>query len=170
MVERAGDAAGESASRSGRVGQRPGVSVTADRLPGVGAAAVGPCAVQYEVTNSGAEPFTYTITFSLTDEQGRVMSNVDETVASVGAGKTVRRSLEPGTYTGDGDVDAGRVEILDVERVPSDEAPAPAGSCPASGLRLTADRGDAAMGLRVVGLHLENCGSRAYSLKGHPVL
>ncbi|MFD6192574.1 DUF4232 domain-containing protein [Streptomyces sp. NPDC060275] len=145
------------------------MSVTADSLPGAGAAA-GPCAVQYDVTNPGAEPFTYTITFSLMDEQGRAMSNVEETVASVGAGKTVRRTLEPGTYAGGGPVDAARVRILGVERVPSDEAPASAGSCPESGLRLTADRGDAAMGLRVVGLHLENCGGRTYSLEGYPAL
>ncbi len=166
-VER--DGAGVNASPSGRASQRPGVSVTADSLPGAGGAA-GPCVVQYDVTNPGAEPFTYTITFSLMDEQGRAMSNVEETVASVGAGKTVRRTLEHGGYPGGGVLDAGRVRILDVERVPSDEAPAPASSCPASGLRLTADQGDAAMGLRVVGLHLENCGSRTYSLEGYPVL
>ncbi|WP_256976513.1 DUF4232 domain-containing protein [Streptomyces sp. CS113] len=167
VVERAG--ARESASPSGRASERPGVSVTADSLPGFGASA-GPCVVQYDVTNPESEPFTYTITFSLMDEQGRAMSNVEERVASVGAGKTVRRTLEPGTYAGGGAVDAGRVRILDVERVPSDEAPVPAGTCPASGLRLTADQGDAAMGLRVVGLHLENCGSRTYSLEGYPVL
>ncbi|MFG2317395.1 DUF4232 domain-containing protein [Streptomyces tendae] len=167
VVERAG--AREGASPSGRASERPGVSVTADSLPGFGASA-GPCVVQYDVTNPESEPFTYTITFSLMDEQGRAMSNVEERVASVGAGKTVRRTLEPGTYAGGGAVDAGRVRILDVERVPSDEAPVPAGTCPASGLRLTADQGDAAMGLRVVGLHLENCGSRTYSLEGYPVL
>ncbi|WP_443033768.1 DUF4232 domain-containing protein [Streptomyces sp. AD681] len=167
MVERAG--ARGSASPSGRVSQPPGVSVTADSLPGVGTSA-GPCVVQYDVTNPGSEPFTYTITFSLMDEQGRAMSTVEETVASVGAGKTVRRTLDHGGYPADGALDAGRVRILDVERVPSDEAPVPAGTCPASGLRLTADQGDAAMGLRVVGLHLENCGDRTYSLEGYPVL
>ncbi|MER5853884.1 DUF4232 domain-containing protein, partial [Streptomyces sp. NPDC002012] len=36
--------------------------------------------------------------------------------------------------------------------------------------RLTTDDGDAAMGLRVVGLHLENCGKRDYSLDGYPLL
>ncbi len=167
VVERAGG--GLSASPSRRASERPGVSVTADSLPGAGAAA-GPCAVQYDVTNPEAEPFTYTITFSVLDEQGRAMSNVEETVASVGAGKTVRRTLEHGGYPADGMLGAGRVRILDVERVPSDEAPAPAGTCPESGLRLTADQGDAAMGLRVVGLHLENCGRRTYSLEGYPEL
>ncbi|NHI08586.1 lipoprotein [Streptomyces sp. KO7888] len=143
---------------------------TADGLPGGGVSATDPCVVAYEVTNQEAEPLTYTIRFSLLDDRGRAMSNTEETVASVGAGKTVRRTLEPGGYPADGMLDAGRVRILGVDRVPSDEAPAPAGSCPASGLRLTADQGDAAMGLRVVGLHLENCGSRAYALEGYPVV
>ncbi|MDI6515019.1 DUF4232 domain-containing protein [Streptomyces coelicoflavus] len=158
-------------------GERDGVRIvglvergTADGLPGGGVSATGPCVVAYEVTNQEAEPLTYTIRFSLLDDRGRAMSNIEETVASVGAGKTVRRTLEPGGYPADGMLDAGRVRILGVDRVPSDEAPTPAGSCPASGLRLTADQGDAAMGLRVVGLHLENCGSRAYALEGYPVV
>jgi hypothetical protein len=33
-----------------------------------------------------------------------------------------------------------------------------------------ADKGDAAMGLRVVGLHLENCGTHTYDLDGYPQL
>lgn len=143
---------------------------TAEGLPGGGASASDPCVVAYEVTNQEAESLTYTVRFALLDDRGRAMSDIEETVASVGAGKTVRRTLEPGGYPADGMLDAGRVRILGVDRVPSDEAPAPAGSCPASGLRLTADQGDAAMGLRVVGLHLENCGSRAYALEGYPVV
>ncbi|WP_235787156.1 DUF4232 domain-containing protein [Streptomyces mutabilis] len=127
--------------------------------------------VAYSVTNQEAEPFTYTITFSLVDDQGRVLSADEETVASVGAGRTVRRTLEAVGYGGGGQpLDPEHVRITDVKSVPSDQAPASAGSCPSSGLRLTADDGDAAMGLRVVGLHLENCGSRPYSLEGYPVL
>ncbi|MEU0741406.1 DUF4232 domain-containing protein [Streptomyces sp. NPDC006134] len=122
----------------------------------------------YTVTNREAEPFTYTITFSIRSEQGAAMANTTETVGSVGAGRTVRRTL--GAVTAPGVHGAGRVRIVDVKRVPSDEAPAPEGPCPASGLRLTADEGDAAMGLRVVGLRLQNCGSRPYSLSGYPVL
>ncbi|MET9989849.1 DUF4232 domain-containing protein [Streptomyces mutabilis] len=125
----------------------------------------------YSVTNQDAGPFTYTITFSLVDDQGRAMSTHEETVASVGAGRTVRRTLEAVGYGGGGEpLGPEHVRIIDVKRVPSDEAPASAGSCPPSGLRLTVDDGDAAMGLRVVGLHLENCGSRPYSLEGYPVL
>ncbi|MFA3877150.1 DUF4232 domain-containing protein [Streptomyces sp. MMCC 100] len=150
--------------------ERDGVRVVGVVEKGGSSVGGSSCAVAYDVTNQDAEPFTYTVTFSLMDDQGRAMSNVEETVASVGAGKTVRRTLEHVGYSTGGRPEAGRVRILDVERVPSDEAPAPAGSCPRSGLRLTADEGDAAMGLRVVGLHLENCGSRAYSLEGYPVL
>ncbi|GAA4014151.1 DUF4232 domain-containing protein [Streptomyces marokkonensis] len=179
-VERTGGAgtgAGASASPGVGAGERPGVSVTADSLPGlpgagesVGEGGGASCAVAYSVTNRGTEPFTYTITFSLVDDQGRAMSSTEVTVAAVGAGRTVRRTLEHVGYQGGQRLDAEHVRILDVKRVPADEAPAPAGSCPRSGLRLTADKGDAAMGLRVVGLHLENCGSRPYSLEGYPVL
>ncbi|WP_244902957.1 DUF4232 domain-containing protein [Streptomyces ambofaciens] len=151
--------------------------MTADSLPGLpgasassGAEGGSACVVAYAVTNRGAEPFTYTITFSLTDDQGRAMSDVTETVASVAAGRTVRRTLDEVGHLSDQRLDAAHVRILDVKRVPADEAPAAAGSCPPSGLRLTADEGDAAMGLRVVGLHLENCGARPYSVEGYPVL
>lgn len=44
------------------------------------------------------------------------------------------------------------------------------GTCPASGIRVSADKGDAAMGLRVVGLHLDNCGKRDYAVDGYPLL
>ncbi|MEU3662731.1 DUF4232 domain-containing protein [Streptomyces sp. NPDC032940] len=128
--------------------------------------------VAYDVTNQGDEPFTYTVTFTLTDDQGRAMSSREETVASVGAGRTVRRTLDGAGsgLAGAGPLDPAHVRITDVKRVPAEEAPVPAGSCPASGLRLFADDGDAAMGLRVVGLHLENCGNRPHSLEGYPAL
>ncbi|MEU3727031.1 DUF4232 domain-containing protein [Streptomyces sp. NPDC031705] len=50
-------------------------------------------------------------------------------------------------------------------------APTPtAGPCPEGGVRLLEDAGDAAMGLRVAGLRLVNCGAEAYVLQGHPEL
>lgn len=51
--------------------------------------------------------------------------------------------------------------------VPADGA---GGDCPSSGVRITNDRGDAAMGLRVVGIHLANCGTTDYRLNGYPAL
>ncbi len=62
------------------------------------------------------------------------------------------------------------MKIVKVRSVPSAEAPQPGGPCPASGLRLSADEGDAAMGLRVVGLHLRNCGTTTVTLDGYPTL
>ncbi|MFD7967898.1 DUF4232 domain-containing protein [Streptomyces clavifer] len=63
-----------------------------------------------------------------------------------------------------------QAEVLQVTKVPASEAPAEAGTCPESGIRVSADEGDAAMGLRVVGLHLDNCGTREYTVEGYPLL
>jgi len=41
-------------------------------------------------------------------------------------------------------------------------------ACPASGVLITPGSGDAAMGLRVVGIDLVNCGTRPYRLDGYP--
>ncbi|AEV87289.1 Putative membrane protein mmpL3 [Actinoplanes sp. SE50] len=46
----------------------------------------------------------------------------------------------------------------------------PGSRCPAEGVRLELDEGDAAMGLRVRGITLVNCGSRTYRLNGYPVV
>ncbi|WP_431952679.1 DUF4232 domain-containing protein [Actinacidiphila sp. bgisy167] len=62
------------------------------------------------------------------------------------------------------------MRVVKVRSVPTDEAPAAAGVCPLSGLRLTADDGDAAMGLRVVGLRLENCSSHLRRVEGYPLV
>ncbi|MBM0278757.1 DUF4232 domain-containing protein [Micromonospora tarensis] len=45
----------------------------------------------------------------------------------------------------------------------------PLAECPASGVRVRATGGDAAMGLRALGLELVNCGDRPYQLNGYPV-
>jgi hypothetical protein len=63
-----------------------------------------------------------------------------------------------------------QAKVLEVTKVPASEAPAAPGTCPASGIRVSADKGDAAMGLRVVGLHLDNCGTRDYTVDGYPLL
>lgn len=139
-------------------------SVTADSLPtdsGISAA--------YEVTNESTEALTYTVLFNFTTSAGEVMGNKRVTVRSVGAGKTVRGTVALGVLPR-GASPVTQVKVSEVTKVPADEAPAAAGDCPSSGIRVTADEGDAAMGLRVVGLHLENCGKREYTVNGYPLL
>ncbi|MEU8328255.1 DUF4232 domain-containing protein [Micromonospora sp. NPDC048839] len=59
---------------------------------------------------------------------------------------------------------------------PPPTAPSPSAStdplagCPATGVRIRSTGGDAAMGLRALGLELVNCGDRPYQLNGYPVL
>lgn len=118
--------------------------------------------VAFEVAHEGTEAFTYTVSLTFASEAGAAMSGVEETVESVEPGRPVRRTV---TMT-----DGERVSLSKVRSVPADEAPSTAGPCPASGVRLYADQGDAAMGLRVVGLHLENCGTEPYALDGYPEL
>jgi hypothetical protein len=43
-------------------------------------------------------------------------------------------------------------------------------TCPPEGVRLEVDQGDAAVGLRVLGITLVNCGSRTYRLNGYPAV
>ncbi|WP_167626076.1 DUF4232 domain-containing protein [Micromonospora lupini] len=46
----------------------------------------------------------------------------------------------------------------------------PLADCPASGVRIRSTGGDAAMGLRALGVELINCGARPYRLNGYPAL
>ncbi|MEW1585163.1 DUF4232 domain-containing protein [Micromonospora vinacea] len=55
------------------------------------------------------------------------------------------------------------------EAGPTASTEPPAG-CPATGVRIRSTGGDAAMGLRALGLELVNCGERPYRLNGYPVL
>lgn len=128
----------------------------------------GALVAEFEVSNTEKEPLTFTITFSLVNDSGQAMDNITRTVESVKPGQTVRRPLS----TDDEPVVAqGRLaRILKVRAVPAAEAAAASGACPPSGIRVTNDQGDAAMGLRVVGLHLLNCGSADYSVEGYPAL
>ncbi|MBP2400568.1 DUF4232 domain-containing protein [Streptomyces syringium] len=79
--------------------------------------------------------------------------------------RTVTMGEVPSHPTG-----AARVRIAEVRSVPAAEAPSDKGTCPPSGVRVYADDGDAAMGFRVVSLHLENCGTRIHRLNGYPQL
>ncbi|MFF4564864.1 DUF4232 domain-containing protein [Streptomyces sp. NPDC001435] len=149
-----------AASRAPSAEETDGVVVT-----GVGG---GPhrCAT-YQVTNRGTEPFTYAVTFKLVSDSGAAPESRSATVPSVGPGRTVTGSVSLITDVPDAP-EWSRVEVTKVRSVPVDEAPAEGGRCPSSGVRLYADDGDAAMGLRVVTLHLENCGTGTFRVDGYP--
>ncbi|WP_326777895.1 DUF4232 domain-containing protein [Streptomyces sp. NBC_01445] len=139
-------------------------SVSADSLPvdsGVIAA--------YEVTNKGTKTLTYSVVFTFMSGDGGAMTNQTATVRDVGPGKTVRGTVRAGELPPAAPRVTG-AKVLEVTKVPAGEAPAAPGTCPASGIRVSADKGDAAMGLRVVGLHLDNCGTRDYTVDGYPLL
>ncbi|MFE0676662.1 DUF4232 domain-containing protein [Streptomyces sp. NPDC058867] len=121
----------------------------------------------YEITNDRAGAVSYTITFSLTSSSGSAVDSARRTVDSVGPGETVKGTVVMGSSTGSSAGVSG-VKVLKVRSVPDDEAPTASGTCPKSGVHVYADEGDAAMGLRVVGLHLVNCGTGTYELNGFP--
>ncbi|MFF0225341.1 DUF4232 domain-containing protein [Streptomyces sp. NPDC004629] len=128
----------------------------------------GDCAV-FEVTNHHDRPFRYTITFRFRPHNGAAPVNASRVLASVAPKATVTGTVGmPALPTGT--VGGARVEVVKVRSVPTEEAPAPGGPCPSSGVRVYADEGDAAMGLRVVRLRLENCGTDTYHIEGYPRL
>ncbi|MEU5276388.1 DUF4232 domain-containing protein [Streptomyces asoensis] len=155
-----------SAGVTGSPGATGGGLVRAEGLPTGGPGDSGVSAA-YEVTNSGTRTLTYTVRFDFTTSAGEVMGDQRVTVRSVGAGRTVRGTVRQGAPV-PGASRVTTVRVGEVTKIPAAEAPAEAGVCPPSGVRLTADDGDAAMGLRVVGLVLENCGERDYVLDGYP--
>jgi len=122
---------------------------------------------EFEVTNTTGSTATFTITYQLMSNSGAALSSSRQTVDSLRPGVTVRRAVEAGGAPA-GTSSATHVQIIHVRSVPTAEAPASSGPCPRSGVHLYADDGDAAMGLRVVGLHLRNCGTRPYTLDGYP--
>ena len=123
----------------------------------------------YEVVNKSTETLTYSVVITFMSADGGAMGNQTVTVRDVGPGKTVRGTVRAGELP-PSTPQVTQAKVLEVTKVPSSEAPAAPGTCPASGVRVSADRGDAAMGLRVVGLHLDNCGTRDYTVDGYPVL
>ncbi|MGW2210616.1 DUF4232 domain-containing protein [Streptomyces sp. NPDC001781] len=146
---------------------RDGVRITrlyAGAVDGEGVCRPSSLTAEFEVTNPAAHDMTYTVVL---DAKG--YTGASRVVGPVGPGRTVhtRVAMAPGY----GDTSGGTsVSLLSVRSVPSAEIPAPGGPCPASGVRVYADEGDAAMGLRVVGLHLENCGKEPYAVYGRPEL
>ncbi|MFB7287580.1 DUF4232 domain-containing protein [Actinacidiphila glaucinigra] len=145
------------------------VEITAVGVPPAHCTGPAPFHVAFRVTNHSGEPLTYTVTFGLTTGAGEALANVPHTVPAVPPGRTVRGEADLGAPLAPRS-GGERVRVVKVRSVPADEAPAPGGACPSSGLRLTADEGDAAMGLRVVGLRLENCSSGVRRVEGHPLV
>ncbi|NEA56123.1 DUF4232 domain-containing protein [Streptomyces sp. SID13666] len=128
---------------------------------------------EFEVTNHGAEPFTYTIAFAFLPDSGREPSSMEQTVPSVAPGRSVKRVFAVDAMHSHTDGKAkgkAGVRITKVRSVPTAEAAPAGGACPLSGVSVYVDKGDAAMGLRAVGLHLRNCGTQTYRLNGYPQL
>ncbi|MFF7449274.1 MULTISPECIES: DUF4232 domain-containing protein [unclassified Streptomyces] len=124
---------------------------------------------EFEVTNPGPAAAAYTVTLGFVTASGSVVENAEGTVASVGPGRTAQGTVALARTAGHAPEVSG-VRVVKVRSVPVGEAATASGPCPASGTHLYLDQGDAAMGLRVVGLHLVNCGTRPYALDGYPEL
>ncbi|WP_405583413.1 DUF4232 domain-containing protein [Streptomyces sp. NBC_01092] len=123
----------------------------------------------FEVTNRETETVTYTVTIGFLSPTGGAVDNVEKTVETVGPGRTVKGTAVM-AQTAMTAPEVTGAQVVKVRGIPADEASSASGPCPASGVRLYADQGDAAMGLRVVGLHLVNCGSEPYRVNGYPKL
>ncbi|WP_329332371.1 DUF4232 domain-containing protein [Streptomyces sp. NBC_00663] len=169
-----------SARPSGRPTELPLPSVGATAEDGVRITALyawGPesgCAgvdysADFELTNQQKETATYTLTLGFLAASGGAVDNGERTVEAVGPGRTVKGTVVMGQSVGNAPQVTG-VQVTKVRSVPAAEASSTGGTCPKSGTHLYADQGDAAMGLRVVGLHVVNCGTRPYTLDGYPKL
>ncbi len=139
---------------------------------GVRILSVSDTCAEFEVTNAGAEAADFSVLFGWTGRDERLNSDPTGTVTAVPPGATARGRVDVGSG-GPRGLTSGQpiipgVKITRVRSIPTAEAPSQGGPCPASGVRLYADRGDAAMGLRVVGLHLVNCGTSPVTLDGYP--
>ncbi|MFD3613990.1 DUF4232 domain-containing protein [Streptomyces sp. NPDC058676] len=145
-----------------------GVRITGLSSPSPGSG-TSDLSAAYEVVNDDTESLTYTVLFGFTTASGEVMTKLSQTVRDVGPGRTVRRTVDMPTLV-PGAHDVTRVKVSEVTGVPAAEAPTEPGDCPSSGINITTDEGDAAMGLRVVGLWLENCGTADYHVEGYPRL
>ncbi|MFC8363565.1 DUF4232 domain-containing protein [Streptomyces griseorubiginosus] len=123
----------------------------------------------FELTNQLTEAATYTLTFGFLSATGGAVDRGERTVEEVGPGRTVKGTVAMREPLGNPPAVTG-VAVTKVRSVPEAEASSASGTCPKSGVHVYADEGDAAMGLRVVGLHLVNCGTLPYRLDGCPKL
>ncbi|MBD0741226.1 DUF4232 domain-containing protein [Streptomyces sp. CBMA152] len=125
---------------------------------------------EFEATNRESEPSTYTVGFALRTDSGEGLGEARQTVSAVKPGQTVKSSVTVSDLHGlpSRAHRVAHVKIARVRSVPTAEDSSSGGTCPPSGVRVYADEGDAAMGLRVIGLHLENCGTQTRRLNGYP--
>ncbi|MEU4116675.1 DUF4232 domain-containing protein [Kitasatospora sp. NPDC028055] len=161
----AGAGGGRSAAGSGSAGPCGVASASPGPVAkdGVRITAASAVCAEYEVTNPGGEAADVTVVFGRSGATGGVLGNETRTVRDLAPGATEKGRVElDGKTSG--------VTVVKVRSVPSAEASRPDGPCPASGVRVSADDGDAAMGLRVVGLHLRNCGTATVNVDGYPEL
>ncbi|GAA2117689.1 hypothetical protein GCM10009759_64360 [Kitasatospora saccharophila] len=193
-----GTAAASASGSAGPCGVAPTAAPAGWVREPVRIVAVSADCLEYEVTNRGSEPADVAVLFGWSGSGGRLSVDPSVTQRALAPGASVRGRVqltggpvEPdrpvgGVPTGpvrpdplvsvapssSGPSGAARpapgVKVVRVRSVPTAEAPSEGGACPASGVRVYADRGDAAMGLRVVGLHLENCGTGDLVLDGFP--
>jgi hypothetical protein len=151
-------------------GAEDGVKITALYAWGLESGCAGvDNSADFELTNQQTETATYTLTFGFLSASGGAVDNAEQTVEAVGPGRTVKGTVAMGERVGDAPEVTG-VKVIKVRSVPQAEASSASGTCPKSGMHLYADEGDAAMGLRAVGLHLVNCGTRPIRLNGYPRL
>ena len=123
----------------------------------------------FELTNRQKEKATYTLTLGFLSASGGAVDNGERTVEAIAPGRTVKGTVVMRQTVGSAPAVTG-VQVTKVRSVPATEVSSASGPCPTSGVHLYADQGDAAMGLRVLGLHLVNCGTHPYRLDGYPAL
>ncbi len=185
-----GGPASAVSAEAGPCGAVPSVRPAGWTRDAVRILAVSADCLEYEVTNGGTEPADLTVLFGWSGSGTGLSFDPTGTQPAVAPGASVRGRVSLVGQPVGPDLPAGAVpgsrpssasprppgaagpapdvKVLRVRSVPTAEAPSTGGVCPASGVRVYADRGDAAMGLRVVGLHLENCGTRDVVLDGYP--
>jgi hypothetical protein len=155
---------------NGDGGAEEGVKITALYAWGSESGCAGvDYSADFELTNQQKQTATYTLTIGFLSASGGAVDNAEQTVEAVGPGRTVKGTVVVGEMAGNAPEVTG-AEVSKVRSVPEAEASSASGECPESGMHLYADQGDAAMGLRVVGLHLVNCGTRPIRLNGYPKL
>ncbi|RPE36341.1 uncharacterized protein DUF4232 [Kitasatospora cineracea] len=189
-VVASGGTAAAASAEAGPCGAAPSARPAGWTRDAVRILAVSADCLEYEVTNEGTEPADLTVLFGWSGSGTLLPSDPTGTQTAVAPGASVRGRVPltghpvvpvlpvgavPDSWPSSASPRPSRasgpapdVKVLKVRSVPTAEAPSTGGACPASGVRVYADRGDAAMGLRVVGLHLENCGTRDVVLDGYP--